>query len=260
MKYLVLIALVGFVIYVIFLALTGQNYRKGMFGQSKIDGRTPEIPLRGNVFANWYVEENARKFSFRSTKNEQNLLCAFILKWILEGRMSVIPEGRNRVSLNMLLDTGFTDRTEMNLYEMLLAAAGKDYVLESREFKRWAKRNYQTLDEYPRRAVVRGKRYLLSRGWLEGNRKATPEGMAELRKTIEFKNHLGSLVTLPEESAWKDYLVLGALFGRLGKMERALRTQLPGQMLQAVQAAQLMADAGYTAAQRERLEEEQSRS
>jgi len=108
--------------------------------------------------------------------------------------------------------------------------------------------------------VVRGKRYLLSRGWLEGNRKATPEGMAELRKTIEFKNHLGSLVTLPEESAWKDYLVLGALFGRLGKMERALRTQLPGQMLQAVQAAQLMADAGYTAAQRERLEEEQSRS
>lgn len=260
MKYLFLIALVGFFLYLAFAFLTGQKYRKGMFGQSKIDGRTEEIPLRGSVFANWYVEENALKFSLRSTKNEQNLLAAFILKWILEGRITVIPDGRKRVSLRMALETGFTDRTEMNLYEMLLAAAGQDYVLESREFKRWAKRNYQTLDEYPRRAEVRGKRYLLSRGWLEGNRKATPEGMAELRKAIEFKNQLGRLTTLPREDLWKDYLVLGALYGCLGKMDRALRTQLPGDMLLAVQAAQLMANAGYTAAQNERQEEEQSRS
>jgi hypothetical protein len=257
MKYLILIALVGFVLYLIFMSLTGQKYRKGMFGQSKIDGRTEEIPLRGNVFANWYVEENALKFSLRSTKNEQNLLCAFILKWILEGRITVIPDGRKRVSLRMILETGFTDRTEMNLYEMLLAAAGKDYILESREFKRWAKRNYQTLDEYPRRAEVRGKRYLLSRGWLQGNRKATEEGMEELRKAIEFKNQLGRLMTLPREDQWKDYLVLGALYGCLGKMDKALRTQLPGDMLLAVQAAQLMADAGYRAAQNERQEEEQ---
>lgn len=257
MKYLILIALVGAILYLAFMFLTGQKYRKGLFGQAKIDGKTAEIPLRGNVFANWYVVENALQLSFHSTKNERNLLCAFILKWILEGRMTVIPDGRKRVSLKMSLDTGFTDRTEMNLYEMLLAAAGKDAVLESREFKKWARREYKTLEEYPRRAEVRGKRYLLSRGWLEGHRKATPEGMSELRKAVEFKNQLGELATLPREGLWKDYLVLGALFGRLGKMDKALKTQLPVEMQLAVQAAQLMADAGFTAAQEERKEEEQ---
>lgn len=218
------------------------------------------FPCGVNVFANWYVEENALQFSLRSTKNERNLLCAFILKWILEGRMTVIPDGRRRVSLRLSLDTEFTDRTEMSLYEMLIAAAGKDAVLGSKEFRQWARHEFEILGEYPRRAEVRGRRYLLSRGWLGENGKATPEGMAELRKVIEFRNQLGSLTTLPREALWKDYLVLGALFGRLGKMDKALKTQLPGELLLAVQAAQLMADEGFTAAENERLEDEQKRN
>lgn len=260
MKYLILIALVGTILYLAYMFLTGRKYRKSLFGQAKINSKSADIPLRGNVFANWYVEENALQFSLRSTKNERNLLCAFILKWILEGRMSVISGGRKRVSFQMKLDTGFTDRTEMNLYEMLLAAAGREAVLESKEFKQWAKHEYKILEEYPHRAEVRGRRYLLSRDWLEAHRKATPEGMAELRKVIEFRNQLGSLTKLPDESLWKDYLVLGALFGCLGKMERVLRTQLPADMQLAIQSAQVMADAGFTAAQDERLEEEQNRS
>ncbi|MBQ3820538.1 MAG: hypothetical protein II809_03645 [Bacteroidales bacterium] len=260
MKYVIFIALVGAVLYLAYVFLTGQKYRKSLFGQSRIDGKTADVPLRGNVFANWYVEENALQFSLRSTKNERNLLCAFILKWILEGRMTVIPDGRRRVSLRLSLDTEFTDRTEMSLYEMLIAAAGKDAVLESKEFRQWARHEFEILGEYPRRAEVRGRRYLLSRGWLGENGKATPEGMAELRKVIEFRNQLGSLTTLPREALWKDYLVLGALFGRLGKMDKALKTQLPGELLLAVQAAQLMADEGFTAAENERLEDEQKRN
>lgn len=251
MRYVILIILAGAVLYLAYMYLTGQKYRKSMFGQAKIDGKSAEIPLRGNVFANWYVEDNALLFPFLSSKYERNLLCAFILKWILEGRMTVISVDRRNVSLNMSLDTGFTDRTEMSLYEMLLAAAGKDSVLESSEFKQWARHEYEILFEFPRRAEVRGKRYLISRGWLEAHRAATPEGTAQLRKAVEFKNHLESLTTLPRESEWKDYLVLGTLFGCLGKMERALRT-LPADMVMALQAAQLMADAGFTAAQEER--------
>ena len=43
-------------------------------------------------------------------------------------------------------------------------------------------------------------------------------------------------------------------------MDKALKTQLPGELLLAVQAAQLMADEGFTAAENERLEDEQKRN
>ena len=194
MKTLILILLIAAVAYLAFRFLSGQKYKKSLFGTQKISNQSREVPLGGNVFANWWVEEHALFISLRSKKNERNLLAAFILKWFLEGKMNVIPTTKKRsATMGLRLDEPFTDRTEMNLYEMLLAASGEDYVLESKEFELWAKYNYKLIDKYPRRADVRGKRYLIAKGYMGEDKKAVPAMYPQLCRSIEFKNYLKSL-------------------------------------------------------------------
>lgn len=280
MKTLILILLIAAVAYLAFRFLSGQKYKKSLFGTQKISERSSEIPLKGNVFANWWVVEHAVFISLRSKKNERNLLAAFILKWVLEGKMNVIPTTKKRrATMGLRLDEPFTDRTEMNFYEMLLAASGNDYVLESKEFERWAKHNYKLIDEYPRRADVRGKRYLIAKGYMGEDKKVIPDMYQELCKSIEFKNYLKNFdlsLEQPQSKLWKDYLVIGALFGCIDKILKQLQTQLPtgfrdyarsigmdaAQLLYSIEGAQLMASKGFTAAknQQERDEQYQRRS
>lgn len=275
MKTVVLILILAGLAYVAFRFLTGQKYRKSLFGTLKISENSSETPLKGNVFANWWVVEHAVFLSFRSKKNELNLYSAFLIKWILEGKITVIPDARSRkrVSMALKLDDPFTDRTEMSLYEMLLAAAGDDFILEIKEFKRWARRNYKLIDQYPRRADVRGKRYLIAKGYMGEDKKAIPDKQPLLCRTIEFKNYLKSLdlsLEQPQAMQWKDYLVIGTLFGYADKMLKQLRAQLPtgfrdyarsigmdaAQLLYNIEAAQLMAAKGFKAAKEEQEYEE----
>lgn len=276
MKIVLLILLLAGLGYVAFRYLSGQKYKKSLFSTQKISEKSRDIPLGGNVFANWWLEEHALFFSFRSKKNELNLYTAFILKWILEGKINVIPDARSKrkVSFGLKLDAPFTDRTEMNLYEMLLAAAGNDYILEMREFKRWAKRYYKLIDEYPNRANTRGKRYLIAKGYMGEDKKAIPDKQPLLCRAIEFKNYLRSLdlsLEQPQPKQWKDFLVIGTLFGYADKMLKQLRAQLPtgfrdyarsigmdaAQLLYNIEAAQLMAAKGFKAAKEEQEYEEQ---
>ena len=276
MKIVVLILILAGVAYLAFRFLTGQKYKKSLFGTQKISERSNEIPLKGNVFANWWVVEHAVFISLRSKKNERNLLAAFILKWVLEGKMNVIPTTRKRrATMGLRLDEPFTDRTEMNLYEMLLAASGNDYVLESKEFERWARRNYKLIDQYPRRADIRGKRYLIAKGYMGEDKKGVPAMHPQLCQSIEFKNYLKSLdlsLNQPKPNQWKDFLVIGALYGFTDKILKQLKAQLPtsfrdyarsintdpAQLLYNIEAAQLMASKGFTAAKDEQTREEQN--
>ncbi len=276
MKIVVLILILAGVAYLAFRFLTGQKYKKSLFGTQKISERSSEIPLKGNVFANWWVVEHAVFISLRSKKNERNLLAAFILKWVLEGKMNVIPTTKKRrATMGLRLDEPFTDRTEMNFYEMLLAASGNDYVLESKEFERWAKHNYKLIDEYPRRADVRGKRYLIAKGYMGEDKKVVPAMYPQLCRSIEFKNYLKSLdlsLDQPKPNQWKDFLVIGALYGFTDKILKQLKEQLPtsfrdyarslnmdpAQLLYNIEAAQLMASKGFTAAKDEQTREEQN--
>lgn len=276
MKTVVLILILAGAAYLAFRFLSGQKYKKSLFGTQKISEKSKEIPLKGNVFANWWVVEHAVFLSFRSKKNELNLYSALLIKWILEGKITVIPDARSRkrVSMALKLDEPFTDRTEMNLYEMLLAAAGNDYILEMREFKRWAKRYYKLIDEYPNRANTRGKRYLIAKGYMGEDKKAIPDKQPLLCRAIEFKNYLRSLdlsLEQPQPKQWKDFLVIGTLFSYADKMLKQLKAQIPnsfrdyartigmdaGHLLYCIEAAQLMATKGFNAAKEEQEREEQ---
>lgn len=279
MKIVVLILILAGLGYVLFRNISGQKYKKTLFGTQKITDKSPRVPLGGNVFANWWLIQHAVFLSFRMKKDERNLYTAFLIKWILEGKINVIPNARNkrRVSLALKLDNPFTDRTEMNLYEMLLAASGNDYILEVREFMRWARRNYKLIDQYPSRADVRGKRYLITKGYMTEDKKGVPDKYPQLCECIEFKNYLKSFdlsLAQPKADEWKDYLVLGALFGNLDRMLKQLHTQIPAELrdysrsigldpaelLSSIEGAKWMASKGFNAAKDEQERDEEERN
>jgi len=237
-SYVLLAALAAFLLWFLVAQITGQKYKKKIFGTRRIPGSSSEIPVGGNVFGVYFTLRDCCTVSVNGRRLNQRLIGAFFLKWILEGKAVVKSAGGllRSASMNLSLDEGFTDRTEMALFEMALAASGRDYVLTTGEFNRWVHSNFRIVENWTDRARVRGRRYLISRGLLDENTRGTEAGFARLRGVIEFSNYLKksslSPRQLPPPEQWTDYLVLAALCGKADKVAEQLRRSRPAEFSQ----------------------------
>ena len=212
----------------------GDKYKKKLFGTRKIDGWWRDTPVGGNLFWAFYVLEHSMRFDMLSSSSAQNLFSAFFLKWVLEQKMTPMQDPRHpkRYNLAMRTDVGFEDRTEMALYEMALAAAGDNLILESKEFERWSKRNFGEIEAWPRRADTRGRRYLISKGLMTEKNAGTEKGYEEMKHVIQYKKFLKDFTinnerTVPEVHLWSDYLIFSALYGIADKVTEQLKKLYP---------------------------------
>ena len=219
----------------------GLNYAKGkkynvkLFGTPKVDGWYRNAPVNGNLFGAYYVLDHSLRFSLMGKGHEMDLIAAFFLKWVQEKKMipQIDPHHPKRVNLVLRTDVGFTDRTEMSLYEMAMAAAGDNMILEPNEFERWSRNNFGVIEAWPRRGAERGRRYLIHKGWLQADKKvATRKGQEELRHVMEYRNFLKDFTLsserqVPDVHLWKDMLVFAALFGMAEKVSAQLKKLYP---------------------------------
>ncbi len=237
--YILLGCIILFLLWMLFAQITGQKYKLKLFGTRRIPGSSSQIPLGGNVFGFYYVLREGLRFTLNRRKLDQRMISALFLKWMLEGR--AVPQAGGGLirsgSLGLNLDMGFKDRTEMALYEMALAASGRDYVLTTGEFKRWVQRYFRTVENWTDRARNRGRRYLISRGLMGEDNRGTAAGYDRLRGAIEFSNFLKKSSLSPrnlqaEPAQWTDYLVLATLCGAAGKVAEQLRRAFPKEFSQ----------------------------
>ena len=236
--YILLGAIVLFLLWMLFAQITGQKYKLKLFGTRRIPGSSSQIPLGGNVFGFYYVLREGARIAVNRRRLDQRMISALFLKWMLEGRTVPQVGGILRSgSLGLNLDMGFKDRTEMALYEMALAASGRDYILTTGEFQRWVQRNFRIVENWTDRARNRGRRYLISRGLMGEDNRGTAKGYGPLCGAIEFSNYLKKSSLSPrnlqaEPAQWTDLLVLATLCGASGKVAEQLRRAFPKEFSQ----------------------------
>ena len=212
---------------------TGNIYRKKLFGTRKIEGWRRDVPLDGNLFAAYYVMDGSRRFYLDGEKYSRGLMGAIFLKWMLEGKVSAHRGWSKRnIKLALRNDVEINDPVEADLYEMCLAAAGRDLILTPREFKRWSRWNYEHIKSWPYRARGKGRSYLLRKGYINKKDRGTEEGFAPLKEVIEFKNFLKDFTILnqreaPEVHLWNQYLIYAALFGIADKVSKQMKRIYP---------------------------------
>lgn len=231
---LMLIPTFGFAAFTVIATLTGHKYKKSLFGVSKITDWFREAPLGGNLPAAWYVLTKGNRFS--TTVKPENLVGTYFLKWILDGSIKVATDPMKRSSSNTTLT--FTDKTpafacdeEKNLYEWAVAAAG-DQILEAAEFKKWSRKNSETLIKWPETVQNAGYAYLVENKYINGLGRGKAETYQDLRNVIGFKNFLNDFTLSSEREArdvqlWKSYLVYAQMFGVAEKVAKQFKELYP---------------------------------
>ena len=120
---------IGFFLIMIALVVAsalGYKWKKSFFGKSKIVGWYRDVPLGGNLFATNYALVKGRIIELGISESN-NLIGAFFLRWIMDGKVVAIADPGNprRVNLSFQADSVSNDDVEESLYQMAKEAAGK---------------------------------------------------------------------------------------------------------------------------------------
>ena len=215
----------GFVLllYIAIASLLGYKWKKSIFGRRKIDGWYRDIPVDGNLFAAEYLLVKGARFGGNMQPN--NIIGAFFLRWIMEGKLKVQPDPKSdkRVNLLFTADTASTDDVEEDLFQWARIASGDNLLLEKNEFEKWSTKNYAKLTAWPDRALARGRTWYHNKG---------ADGPQQACHLIEFRNFLKDFTISGERSSsevalWKDYLVFAQLFGIAEKVAKQFRKLYP---------------------------------
>lgn len=114
------------------------------------------------------------------------------------------------------------DEPEAELYQILFQAATKEHVLSESRLQKWAKKNYQVLNDWEKNLKRCGTEELISLGKMEKTGKTHPRfnqsGMDQAIAMLGFKRYLKEYSAYYENiggdtSLWGDYLAFAALFG-----------------------------------------------
>ena len=239
---LIIVGGIFFVIWAAIASARGYKWKTSIFGKKKIDGWYRDIPLEGNLLAAHYLLAKGKRFEVSAPAS--NLIGAFFLRWVMEGKLVVHPDPNSskRVNLEFKADEGSADDVENDLFYWARAASGDNLVLEKGEFEKWSTKNYKKLTAWPDRAIARGKSWFHNKGYFKTDGVCTEEGAAQACHLIEFQNFLKDFTLsgergAPEVGLWKDYLVFAQLFGIAEKVAKQFQKLYPAAFDQLAQQA-----------------------
>lgn len=182
-----------------------------------------DIPMEGNLPAADYVlrEVTARR-------KDNSLALAEILRMVHQGYLKPTRalEGPLKLAFTEKAPEGL-DTSSHELYKMLGKAAGKDRVLDDKEFSAWARSNSDEVYDWSMTNSELSAVFLDEKGWRTRGR-YSEEGKKQTRALVGLKNFLGSYTLVKERETfeagvWKEYLVYAALFGIADKVAAQLK-------------------------------------
>lgn len=221
--------------------LLGRKYKKRIFGESRIKGWYRDIPVEGNIPAAYYALSEGDRIPGTALSNR--LIGAYFLRWVLGGRVGVLPDpGKDgHVNLSFGQEAAFDDPVENELYRMVRAASGDNLILEPGEFEKWSKKSFQRVSALPERVKARGRGWFSERNLMERPGVCNEAGRQAARQVVEFRNYLEDFTLsrqrgTAELALWRDYLVFAALFGISDKVAKEFERLYPAEFAEFTQS------------------------
>ena len=203
---------IGYLLWMLWMKITGRRYKKSIFGVNKIDGWWREVPLGGDPTAVFSLIATGDHLC-TSENFFPNLVGAYFLKWLQEGRIRTERDPRHdsRVNLAFVVKDDntwpdFSNSLEERIYGAAREAAGKNLLLEKNEFKAWSRSHDSAVTGWPGKAKELGQKI-----W-------NGVSQEDRQNVIRFKNFLSDYTMLKERAAgevglWKQYMILAQTFG-----------------------------------------------
>ena len=217
---------------------TGHKYDKYVFGSTKVDGYWRDIPLGGDILQAAFVLDKGLIEPPR-LKVPAQLMSAYFLRWILDGKVKVITDEKGEATLSFPTETpALEEKIDSQLYLMALEAAQQNgnRMLESKEFKKWAKGHKTRLGNWCKAAFDKG------------GQAVKDKGIPHFKQLAQFENYLKDFTLASEREApevrlWKNYLVFAALLGIADRVAEQFRQLYPKDFAQFTSATHLNASA-----------------
>ena len=222
----------------------GQKYKKGIYGQHKIQGWYRDVPVDNDLPAAYYALSKGDRME--SDKYANNLIGAYFLRWVMRGQVGVLPDPYKpkRVNLSFEKEADIKEPVERDLYTMVREASGKNLILEEGELEKWSKKSFRRLSNIPGRVQTLGRKWFDDHHLSKNASTLTPEGQEQARHLIEFQNFLQDFTLNGERGAievgvWEDLLVFAALFGIADKVAEQFEKLYPAQFGELAQSTGL---------------------
>lgn len=197
-----------------------------------------EVPNGGNIELSHYLAQN-----FGVSWNESLIIGALMLSMI--NKHSIEPEteeqvgifGKTKQSVNMRLLKEPDTAPEKKLYDILVAAAGEDGILQEKELESYAYNHPQSVNGIINDAKEHGKSAFIADGGFSdgaGNciKDLSEKGKSELAEVMGLKKYLNDFSLIAEREInetiiWQDYMVYATLFGIADKVINQLKNVYP---------------------------------
>lgn len=220
--------------------------RKHMKPEYKDPGFSRDIPFHASLPATY-----TRLEELGQLPNDGTVIGAYLLRWVRSGQVEIVkqPAGmfKNKEQDAIKLYDARQDMppVEKSLYSMLISAAGQDWILESKEFEKWSKRSYTTVQSWLEKYKNIGHEEMRNMGAAtEENVKTffglintrqtvmTPEGETLTGNMFGFKKYLEDFTIINEREArevqlWDDYLVFAQIYGIADKVAEQFKQLYP---------------------------------
>ena len=202
-----------------------------------------DIPFDKDIYKTFWIAQ-----CYNLNKNKTDFLGAILLKWLLEHKIEVkkVQTGlivKKEESAIVLKSDTFTslNALEVELHQMM-AEASKDDVLESKEFEKWCKKNYnkilkwfdKVIDSETDKLIIEGKITETKKDNLFKTKvlKVDPSMKEEGIKLKGLKNFLEEFSRIDDKTAievnmWEYYLIYAQILGIADKVAKQFEKLYP---------------------------------
>lgn len=206
-----------------------------------------ELPWNNNLQATY-----TRLNELGQLNNEGAIIGTYILRWILNRQVDLVylqsglaqPE-----TLKLYQPRDTMPPLERELYNMMIEASGLDWILQSKEFEKWSRRNHRRVRSWMLQCQYQGETEMRLIGAFSPLEKKSFGGRRRVEvalntvgeqytiKMFGFKKYLEEFTIINEREArevelWREYLIYAQLFGIADRVAEQFRFLYPDYFVQ----------------------------